>query len=173
MANLGEPPTRVGGWLVLTGAGLVSVRTFKVPQGRQTPPPGGGGLPTIGFCLGEPGAGAPGPLVLTENKSTTGRREKDSGFCLRRAVRGSARVLAVAGDWPGSAEDSLFLCAVWGCGALNLWRRFVELTLPQAKEYNPYRVEIEPTHTLPMREGLFVPFCVFVSRSPGGAGRVC
>ena len=88
-------------------------------------------------------------------------------------MRGSARVLAVAGDWPGSAEDSLFLCAVLGCEALNLWRRFVELTLPQAKEYNPYRVEIEPTHTLPRLEGLFVPFCVFVSRSPGGAGRVC
>ena len=128
---------------------------------------------TIGFCLGEPGAGAPGPLVLTENKSTTGRREKDSGFCLRRAVRGSARVLVLAGNWPGSAEDGLCPCAVWGCGALNLGRRFVELTLPQAKEYNPYRVEIEPTHTLPRREGLFVPFCVFVSRSPGGAGRVC
>ena len=111
--------------------------------------------------------------MLTENKNTTGRREKDSGFCLRRAVRGSARVLAVTGDWPGSAEDSLFLCAVWGCGALNLGRRFVELTLPQAKEYNPYRVEMAPTHTLPRREGLFVPFCVFVSRSPGGAGRVC
>ena len=71
-----------------------------MPQGRQTPPPGGGGLPTIGFCLGEPGAGAPGPLVLTENKSTTGRREKDSGFCFRRAVRGSARVLVLAGNWP-------------------------------------------------------------------------
>ena len=78
--------------------------------------------------------------MLTENKSMTGRREKDSGFCFRRAVRGSARVLAVTGDWSGSAEDSLFLCAVLGCEALNLWRRFVELTLPQAKEYNPYRV---------------------------------
>lgn len=56
--------------------------------------------------------------------------------------------------------------------ALNLGRRFVELTLPQAKEYNPYRVEMAPSHTLPRREGLFVPFCVLVSRSPGGAGRV-
>ena len=115
---------------------------------------------TIGFCLGEPGAGAPGPLVLTENKSMTGRREKDSGFCFRRALRGSARVLVLAGNWPGSAEDGLCPCAVWGCGALNLGRRFVELTLPQAKEYNPYRVEMAPTHTLPRREGLF---CLFVS----------
>ena len=28
----------------------------------------------------------------------------------------------------------------WGA-ALNLGRRFVELTLPQAKKYNPFRVE--------------------------------
>ena len=42
--------------------------------------------------------------MLTENKSMTGRREKDSGFCLRRAVRGSARVLAVAGDWQGTTK---------------------------------------------------------------------
>ena len=38
--------------------------------------------------------------MLTENKSTTGRREKDSGFCLRRAVCGSARVLALTGSQP-------------------------------------------------------------------------
>ena len=97
--------------------------------------------------------------MLTENKNTTGRREKDSGFCLRRAVRGSARVLAVTGDWPGSAEDGLFPCAVWGCGALNLGRRLVELTLPQAKEHNPYRVEIAPTPSRGWRDYL----CLFVS----------
>ena len=55
-------------------------------------------MKTRSFFLCEPGAGAPGPLVLTENKSTTGRREKDSGICFRRAVRGSARVLALTGD---------------------------------------------------------------------------
>ena len=88
----------------------------------------------------------------------TGACQGTVGFCFWRAVRGSARVLVLTGDWSGSAEDGLCPCAVWGCGALNLGRRFLELTLPQAKEYNPYRVEMAPTHTLPRREGLFVPF---------------
>ena len=39
-------------------------------------------MKTRSFFLCESGAGAPGPLVLTENKSMTGRREKDSGFFL-------------------------------------------------------------------------------------------
>jgi len=57
-------------------------------------------MKTRSFFLCESGAGAPGPLVLTENKSMTGRREKDSGFCLRRAVCRSARVLALTVSQP-------------------------------------------------------------------------
>jgi len=37
----------------------------------------------------------------------TGRREKDSGICFRRAVRGSARVLALTGDQEVHHEDSM------------------------------------------------------------------
>ena len=35
---LASPQHELGGWLVLTGSWLVSVRTFKVSQGRLTPP---------------------------------------------------------------------------------------------------------------------------------------
>ncbi len=38
-----------------------------------------------------------------------------------------------------------------GCAALNLGWRLVELALPWAKIYNPYRVEFVPTkHTHPL-----------------------
>jgi len=69
----------------------------------------------------------------------------------------------MAGEWPGSAEDWLFQGAVWGCGALNLGRRFVELNLPQAKGYNPYRVEIKNMNELPWRRDiLWIRFLVFL-----------
>jgi len=68
------------------------------------------------FCVGcsDPCAAAPG---------SPGGGLVGGGEGFWRAVRGSARVLAVAGDWSGFAEDWLFQCAVGGCGALNLGRR--------------------------------------------------
>ena len=59
-----------------------------------------------------------------------------------------------------------------GGAVLNLGRRFVELTLPLAKKYNPFRVEIVPSeHTRPFSptrggKGQFV----FLLRNPW---RVC
>ena len=52
------------------------------------------------------------------------------------------------------------------CTALNPGWRFVELTLPWAKNYNPYRVEIVPT-PCPSRGGRG--FVELILRTPGGS----